>query len=198
VTVTNNPEYSGTLAQTDLFAAAQVVSNQAQSFTVTCSNTLSGAINVFALEYADLSTGDSLDGTAQSNTTQTGLSPLSCGSLTTTVNNDLITSLYSYNEIVLPSDSRAPANARAMPAGSNQIAPTLGTVPPCAGGQGGNCIEQPPPQSPGVNDGGMSVYPQNAPGQYSEAWTGPLCDPITYVCFNPLACVSAAFKVIGP
>jgi hypothetical protein len=79
----------------------------------------------------------------------------------------------------------------------NQIAPTLGTVPPCVGGQGGSCIKQPSSQN-APQAGGMSVYPQNTPsGPYTEAWTAPLCNPITYFCFNPLACVSAAFKVIG-
>jgi hypothetical protein len=187
----HNSQFSGTLAQTYLFAAAQVVSNQAPppSFTVSCSNTSVGTMDAFALEYADLSSGDSLDGAPKSNSTPSGVSPLSCGSLTTSANNDLIASLYSYNEIAIPSDS-----VRATPADPNQIAPTLGTVPQCAGGQGGYCIEQPPYSQ----SGGMSVYPMQAPGQYSEAWTGPLCNPISDFCFNPLACVSAAFKVIGP
>ncbi len=187
------PPWSSPAADSFLLSAPQVASSQSQSFEVTCTGTSdSTLIDVFALEYADLGTGNRLDGAGQSNSSVDGELLLSCGNLSTGSVNDLIASLYNYNTIYVPSDSPVSADPQVA---VNDLAPTLGTVPPCPGGQGGYCIAQ--PTSPlQYQPGGMSVYPQNMPpGPYSEAWAAPLC---IGNCFNPMSGVSAAFEVIGP
>jgi hypothetical protein len=173
-----------------------VASSQSQQFTVTCSTVHDNShTDVFALEYADLASGYDID-TIGNNSDPNGVSPLSCGNLTTMGVNDLIVSLYNYNRLLVPTDSPA-LPSRGISPDPAGIAPTLGTVPACAGGEGNNCISQ-NNQNNIPQSGGVSVYPQNTPpGPYTESWTAPLCVP-GQDCINPMSCVSAAVKVIGP
>ena len=190
------PGYWQAVALATLRLANQVVASQSESFTVTCSGNGSSPMDVFLLEYADLGSGANLDGAPGTNTDPNGVSPLSCGSLTTTADNDLVTSLYNFNKLFIPTHdatSHSPQSGEA-PADSDGIKPTLGTVPPCPGGQGENCISQ----NTDLQAGGVSVFPQNThPGPYTETWTAPLCMPGDN-CINPMSCISAAIKVIGP
>lgn len=186
-------------AAASLFQANQVVSSQSQSqpFTVTCT-IASGEdsyIDVFALEYADLGSPPNIDGPVGLNTNLLGVSPLACGSLSTSATNDLIASLYSYNIQFLPEPGTP------LPQYSTDIAPTLGNVPACPGGEGGYCIsstyvqgEYNSPQA-----GGISVYPNNTPSVYTPSWTSSTsCPPNEPPCVLPMSCVSAAIQVIGP
>lgn len=202
VDVTLPPPAVGTIAETALLITSQEVSSQSQPFTVTCSTASGGPgyISAFAVEYADLGTWSNLDGSPMTNTSQTGVSPLSCGSLTTSATNDLISSLYNWNQFPLIQSDRQPLAAalgeaqapRVMPPDSctpqYNAATTPGTIATCSGGNGGNCI---------FGNSGVSQYPMNTPGQYTESWTAWL-DPAGCQAINPMACVSAAFKVIGP
>jgi hypothetical protein len=197
--VSLGPPFGEPVANAALLEATQVVSSQSQQFTVTCSTVEAYSYtDVFALEYADLASGQNIDAKGK-NMDSNGVSPLPCGNLSTTAINDLIVSLYNYNSLLVPMDS--PASPALHPRGpspdSGAIAPTLGTVPACTGGSDGYCISQ-KTQNDFPQPGGLSVYPQNTPpGPYTESWTAPLCSP-EQDCINPMSCVSAAVTVIGP
>lgn len=152
------------------YAATQNLSSQSGQFTLKCTSDHIDTINLFALEFADL--GDSthiVDNVA----IHEGLldNPYNCGDLTTTAVDDLIMSIYN----------------NATPYSPAGLSPTLGTIPPCNGGEGGQCVAQ---NSSLYEAGGISTYTATSAGQYTPAWN--------YGHLGPMSCASMALKVIGP
>ncbi len=153
-----------------LYVATQELSSQSGQFTVTCANNDPDTIDLFALEFADL--GDSSDILDSANIHQGILdNPYNCGPLNTSAVNDLIMSIYN---------NASPDN----PVG---ISPTLGTIPYCTGGQGGQCVDQ---NGQAYEAGGISTYTAMSSGQYTPAWN--------WGDYSAMSCASMALKVIGP
>lgn len=153
-----------------LYVATQNRSSQSDQFTVTCTGDHPDTIDLFALEFADL--GDSSHILNSANIHQGILdNPYNCGTLTTTAMYDLIMSIYN----------------NASPDDPVGISPTLGTIPSCNGGEGGQCVAQ---NGQAYEAGGISTYTAMSAGQYTPAWN--------WGGFSAMSCASMALKVIGP
>jgi len=158
-----------------LYAATDIASpqNPIPSFTLTCSSDHTDTINLFALEFADLGDAQHLIDYAVAEAWGGigGSSPFPCGTLSTSSVNDLVTSIYN---------NASPDN----PVG---ISPTLGAIPTCYGGQGGECVAQ---NGSAYEAGGMSNDTASSIGQYSPAWN--------YGHTSAMSCAAMSLKVIGP
>jgi len=160
----------GNIVPVAFYAATQNYSDQSKQFTLTCTSDHPDTINLFALEFADL--GDATHIFDSNAVHQGGIGPpYNCGTLTTTAVDDLIMSI----------DNDATPYS---PAG---LSPTLGTIPFCGGGEGGQCVAQ---NSQAYEAGGISTYTATSAGQYTPAWN--------YSHGIPMDCASMALKVIGP
>lgn len=145
------------------------------------------------MEYADLASPANLvDGTPGhfANYNFVPLSPYLCGYVPTTANNDLVLSLFNFYSKVIPQDQEEIAFIDwAM------IWPTVGSPPACSGGEYGSCIfENTTPAS------GLATWTAPDPANYYPSWhASPTCQVGQGGCIaNPVSCVAAAFKVIGP
>jgi hypothetical protein len=169
ITGAYNPLLNG--VPTVLDVASQVQSSQSTppSFTLTCTSDHPDTINLFALEFADL--GDSANLVDDTDYGDGGL-PFNCGTLITSSVDDLIMSIYNLATFADPAD----------------VSPTLGTIPYCSGGQGGQCVAQ---NGEAYEVGGISTYTAVSTGNYTPAWnySGGL---------SPMVCPDMALKVIGP